>query len=81
MYASIKTDSFFNELKTDCFIFSPFSFYNEATSAGLQTEHTLLPGTFHPETCSIQPWKQRSDVIPTASFARSQTGILLSVLH
>ena len=62
-------------------IFSPCSFCSVTMSADPQKEHTLSPGTFHPEACSNQPRKQRSDVNPTASSARSQTGILLSVLR
>ena len=72
------------QFKVHCrifFIFSPCSFYSVTRSADPQKEHTLSPGTFPPEACSNQPRKQRSDVNPTASSARSQTGILLSVLR
>ena len=55
------------------FISLPFSLHNVATLAGLQTEHTRSPETSHPEACSIQRRKRHSDVIPTASSARSQT--------
>ena len=75
---------YFPLVKVHCrifFIFSPCSFYGVTTSADPQKERTLSLGTFLPEACSNQPRKQRSDVNPTASSARSQTGILLSVLR